>query len=289
MDLTRSLYPSRNYPAFSTGFNTFYNSQYSSLYVWRSIANSNYHSFQLGLHRQMSRGVLFGFNYTLSKSLDVESLAERGQRSNAGVIINPWSPYQLYGPSDFDVRHQMNGYWVAELPFGQGKPLGSGVGKVANAVIGGWQLAGTGRWTTGYPTNVFMAYVWPTNWEEMGQANRTNVPIETGNTIASVPNMYHDPAQAALGWDYAYPGQSGVRNAVRGDGMFNIDMSLAKSFSIRERHKLQFRWNVYNVTNSVRFDAFSAQPEWDEASTFGNYSQTLTQPRVMEFSLVYQF
>ena len=148
---------------------------------------------------------------------------------------------------------------------------------------------GGGGVTTIGDRNVFMAYVWPTNWEEMGLANRTNVPIETGNTVANVPNMYHDPAQAAAGWDYAYPGQSGVRNAVRGDGMFNIDMSLAKSFSIRERHKLQFRWNVYNVTNSVRFDAFSAQPEWDEASTFGNYSQTLTQPRVMEFSLVYQF
>jgi hypothetical protein len=31
------------------------------------------------------------------------------------------------------------------------------------------------------------------------------------------------------------------------------------------------------------------QDEWDVPNTFGNYSQTLTQPRVMEFSLIYQF
>ncbi len=289
MDINSSTYTGRRYPTFNLGYNSFYNPQYSSLYVWRSIGYSNYHSFQAGLHRQISSGVLFGFNYTLSKSLDVESLAERGQRSNAGVIINAWSPYQLYGPSDFDVRHQMNGYWVAQLPFGHGKTYGSGVGPVANAFIGGWQLSGTGRWTSGYPTNVFMAYVWPTNWEEMGQANRTSVPISTGNTIASVPNIYTDPAAALAGWDYAYPGQSGVRNAIRGDGMFNIDMSLSKSFTIHESQKLQFRWNVYNVTNSVRFDSFTAQPQWDVSNTFGNYSQTLTTPRVMEFSLVYQF
>lgn len=271
-----------------TGYNSFYNSQYSSLWDWRSIGYSNYSAFQLGLHKQMSQGALFGFNYTYSKSNDMESTAERGVQYLTDSVINPWSPGQMYGPSDFDLRHQINGYWVAQLPFGRGKPLGKNVNKLANAVIGGWQIGGTGRWTSGFPVSVFMGYVWPTNWDEMGWADVTGKP-QTGNTTAGVPNIFTNPTQASADFAYAYPGESGNRNPIRGDGFFGVDLNLAKTFTIRERNKLQFRWSVFNVTNSARFDAFSMQDEWDVPTTFGNYSQTLTQPRVMEFSLIYQF
>jgi hypothetical protein len=271
------------------GYNTFYNSQYSSLWTWSSLGYSNYNAFQLGLHKQMSQGMLFGFNYTYSKSNDIESESERGHHYLTDSVINAWSISQMYGPSDFDLRHQINGYWVAQLPFGHGKPLGRNVNKLADAVIGGWQLGGTARWTSGFPVSVFMGYVWPTNWDEMGWADLTGKPIQTGHTTAGVPNIFTNPSQASLGFDYAYPGESGVRNPIRGDGYFGVDMNLAKTFSIRERHNLQFRWSVFNVTNSARFDAYSMQAEWDVPNTFGNYSQTLTQPRVMEFSLIYQF
>jgi hypothetical protein len=52
---------------------------------------------------------------------------------------------------------------------------------------------------------------------------------------------------------------------------------------------LQFRWNVYNVLNTTRFDVFSMQDEADAGPSFGDYTKTLTNPRVMEFSLVYRF
>jgi hypothetical protein len=64
-------------------------------------------------------------------------------------------------------------------------------------------------------------------------------------------------------------------------------MSLNKSWSFTERQKLSFNWSVYNITNSVRFDAFSVLPEIDVSGGFGKYSQTLTRPRVMEFALRY--
>ncbi|MDE3137953.1 MAG: hypothetical protein KGL59_15335, partial [Acidobacteriota bacterium] len=286
----------KRYPLPVGGQNSYYNHQYSSLYVWRSIGYSNYNAFQLGLHKNMSHGVLFGLNYTYSKALDIESMAERGPRHNSAVIINPWSPYQLYGPSDFDLRHQVNGYWVAQLPFGRGKLLGANVANWANAIIGGWQLSGTTRWTSGFPASVFMGFKWPTNWEEMGQANLTGQPIVTGTTVVdnpvsgAAPNVFQNPSQASNGFTYAFPGQSGARNVVRGDGFFGWDMSLAKSWALPrlENQSVQLRWNVYNVTNTNRFDVQGANLEWD-TSTFGNYTSTLTSPRVMEFSLTYSF
>jgi Carboxypeptidase regulatory-like domain len=294
MDLPKYVHYSL--PQFATGPNSFYNSQYSSLYVWRSIGYSNYNALQVSLHKQMAHGLLFGFNYTYSKSNDIESMAERGPRHNSAVIINPWSPYQLYGPSDFDLRHQINYYWVAQLPFGRGKLVGANVANWANAIIGGWQLSGTGRWTSGFPASVFMGYVWPTNWEEMGQANLTGQPIATGTTIVntpnvgSAPNVFQNPTQASAGFGYAYPGQSGARNVIRGDGYFGLDMSLAKTWALPrlENQSVQVRWNVYNALNTNRFDIQGANLEWDTL-TFGNYNSTLTNPRVMEFSMVYAF
>jgi len=276
----------------NSGLFSFYNSQYSSLWDWRSIAWSNYNALQVSLNKQMSHGVMFGLNYTYSKSLDIESTAERGVHYLTDSVINAWDPGQMYGPGDADLRHQINGYWVAELPFGRGKALASDAHGVADALIGGWRFGGTTRWSSGFPVSVFMGYYWPTNWDEMGWANLSGKPIATGTTITNgVPNIFKNPTQASAGFDFAYPGQSGSRNTVRGDGYLATDMNLSKQWKIprTEANTLEFRWSVFNVFNNTRFDAFSMQDEWDVPATFGNYSQTLTNPRRMEFAAIYRF
>jgi hypothetical protein len=161
-----------------------------------------------------------------------------------------------------------------------------------DALIGGWQLAGTTRWTSGFPVSVFQGYVWPTNWDEMGWSDLTGAPIQTGTTITNgVPNMFKNPTQARAGFDYAYPGESGSRNPIRGDGYLATDMNLSKVWRIprTESHTFELRWSVFNAFNNVRFDAFSMQDEWDVPSTFGNYTSTLTNPRRMEFAGIYRF
>jgi hypothetical protein len=68
-------------------------------------------------------------------------------------------------------------------------------------------------------------------------------------------------------------------------------MNLSKQWKIphTEANTLEFRWSIFNVFNNTRFDAFSMQDEGDVSSTFGNYSQTLTNPRRMEFAAIYRF
>ncbi|MGH9736756.1 MAG: carboxypeptidase regulatory-like domain-containing protein [Candidatus Acidiferrales bacterium] len=292
------------YPVAPTqGLFSYYNSQYSSLWAWKSMTWSNYNALEVGLHRQMSHGLLFGFNYTYSHSLDPESEAERGIHYLTDSVINAWDPRQMYASSDFDLRHQINGYWVFDLPFGQGRLIGNHASGWANAIIGGWQLGGTGRWTSGFPVSVFQGYVWPTNWDEMGWSDLTGQPLVTGTTMVpigggiSIPSIFKNAENcsgsgtpcAANAFDYAYPGESGQRNTVRGDGYFSIDMNLQKAWNVTERQQLQARWSVFNVTNSARFDAYSMQDEWDVSSTFGNYTSTLTSARVMELALIYSF
>jgi hypothetical protein len=78
---------------------------------------------------------------------------------------------------------------------------------------------------------------------------------------------------------------------VRGDGFFNIDMGLSKRWKMpwAEKQSLQFRWEVFNITNSVRFDVDSNTPSLDNVTEFGKYTGILTNPRIMQFALRYEF
>ncbi len=284
----------------NAGLFSYYNSQYSSLYDWRSIAWSNYNALQVTLGKQMSHGLMFRLNYTYAKAMDVESMAERGVQYLTDSVINPWSPSQMYGPSDSDLRHQVNGYWIYQLPFGQGRAFAGHASRLVDGFIGGWQIGGTTRWTSGFPASVFEGYVWPTNWDEMGWSDLTGAPIHTGTTISNgTANVFKDFAQWQSGacnvcgsreaFGYAYPGESGVRNPIRGDGFTSTDMNLSKRWKITEGQSFELRWSVFNAFNNTKFDIYSMSDEWDVPTTFGNYSQTLTQPRRMEFAGIYRF
>ena len=56
-----------------------------------------------------------------------------------------------------------------------------------------------------------------------------------------------------------------------------------------DSHLLRFRWEVFNVPNFTRFDVASITNGLDQGSAFGKYSGLLTNPRVMQFALRYEF
>jgi hypothetical protein len=78
---------------------------------------------------------------------------------------------------------------------------------------------------------------------------------------------------------------------MRGSGFFNIDSGMFKNFAMpwSEKQKLQFRWESYNVTNSVRFDPQSANLSLTSTANFGKLTGQLGSPRVMQFALRFTF
>ncbi len=296
--------PNQNY-YMAGGQYSYYSSQFSSLYAWRSIAPSTYHALQASLHHRMTHGIQLDFNYTFSRSIDISSNAERVDAgSNASLlepnsnIINAWNPNAQRGVSAFDVTHQFNSNWIFEMPFGRGRFVGRDTNRFADAVIGGWQLSGLFRWTSGFPISVDNGTSnYPTNFELEGNANRI-APVKTGvyfNNPNNVPNLFSTGPAAINSFDYAYAGQAGQRDIIRGDGFFGIDLGLAKRWTMpwSEKHSLQFRWEVFNVTNSVRFDVqsglISGALGKGSGGSFGNYAGLLTNPRIMQFALRYEF
>jgi hypothetical protein len=246
-------------------------------------------------------GLQWDFNYTYSKSSDIGSNAERINQFEAfyqfDQVINSWSPNQLRAVSDFDTTHQFNTNWVYELPFGRGRHFGANSNPWLDGLLGGWQWSGLARWTSGFPTTISTGCCFPTNWELYSSAILTGPKPETGQFIDQNgnPNLFKDPASAGSAFRFSYPGESGQRNELRGPGYFGIDMGLNKSWAITETQSVKLSWEVFNVTNSVRFDVAplpqSSNGRLDSAATdvFGTFTSTLTKPRVMQFALRYSF
>jgi hypothetical protein len=273
--------------------------QFSSLYAWRSTGNSAYNGMQVTLRKAMSSGLQFDLNYTFSKSIDIGSNAERINEFEgfgfSSQVINSWAPNQLRAVSDFDTRHQINANWVYEMPFGRGRRFGSGMGKIANAVIGGWGLSGIVHWTSGLPFSMGSGAGWSTNWQLMGEAVPIANPGKVGvhRDSSGDPTMWQDVSttgQAFTSFRFPYPGESGTRNELRGPGFFELDDGLWKSWDFSEEKSVKFSWEIFNVTNAVRFDAAQSANQFNlTGGNFGTYSNTLSKPRVMQFSLRFQF
>jgi hypothetical protein len=277
---------------------TFFTPQFAALYAFRTNSNANYHALQVSLRHKMTHGVQFDFNYTFSKSIDVASDAERvGTFGGTGAFaINSWSPNAFRAVSDFDATHQFNANWLADLPFGRGRAIGRDSSRLVDAFVGGWQLSGLFRETSGFPLSFFNGFNFPTNWDFGGNAVNIVPGVKTGafkNPADGTVNVFQAGGTAAADFfREPFPGETGQRNNFRGDGFFGLDMGLSKRWRMpwQEGQSLQFRWEVFNVLNATRFDAQSVNSSIDSfGPSFGNYTRLSTNPRVMQFALRYEF
>jgi hypothetical protein len=279
------------------GPNAIFNAQYAALSAWSSIGNGNYHGMQWTVRKPVGDSLIFDFYYTFSKSIDLSSATEH-QTTFTGFVVNTWNPSQLRAVSNYDTRHQVNGDMSWALPFGHGKKFGSGAGRLLDALIGGWQLTAVYRQTSGLPFTVGDGSRWATNWQLSVGATPNGNPMPAVTTTHNVvgvkgggPDLFSDPVAAAGAFSETMAGQSGVRNTLRGGGIFNIDTGVIKSFKMpyKETHRMSLRWETFNLTNSVRFDPRSANTSIDNTSTFGKLSSVLGQARQMQFALRYEF
>src|SRR3984957_17476422 len=291
-------------PNSKNGPYSFFHDQFASLYSWRNIGTSDYNALQVTYNVRWGANLQGQFNYTFSKGFDEASAAERvgpyegtggtgDDLNGGGIVINSWDPLSLRGLSDFNAFHQFNANLVYHLPFGKGQALAAGANPVVNAIIGGWHVSGIFRWTSGFPITIDNGFTWATNWNIEGDAAPHRPGPKAHNTKNAMvngvdigPAIFADPVKAEAAFRPEWPGESGVRNNVIGEGMFDIDTGVSKDFSLGEGRRLEFSWQAFNATNSVRYDVRAAQPSLSyDPTQFGKYLSTLTTPRFMQFAL----
>jgi hypothetical protein len=296
-------------PSSKNGPYNFYHDQFASLYAWRTIGTSDYNALQVTYTARWGSNLHGQFNYTFGKALDEESAAQRigpyegtggtgSDLNGGGIVINAWDPLALRGLSDFNNRHQINGNLVYRLPFGKNQMLASNAGPLLNELIGGWNVSSIVRWTSGFPITVDNGPDWATDWNIEGDAEPSGLPIPKVTNPKNLtvdgtyvgPAMFSNPTAAIAAFRPEWPGESGVRNNVIGQGMFDIDTGVSKSFSLGESRRLEFSWQAFNALNSVRYDVRTAQPSLGYGPTqFGAYTSTITTPRFMQFALRFVF
>jgi hypothetical protein len=214
--------------------------------LYEATATGNYNSLQVTLDRRVGH-LFFGASYTWSKDLTTAS------GDTNFVRPDQYTRAAYYGPSSNDRRHNFALNYVYNLPIMEHAHA------LARAVLGGWQVSGVTRFMTGTPfspgysiTGAGGVNLTGSNTEgaRIGVVGNPNTgsddPYNRLNAAAFVP-----PKVGSLGLE------SGV-NYLTGPGINNWDMSLQKTFAIKERARLQFRIDAFNVFNHTQFSGVNS-------------------------------
>jgi hypothetical protein len=259
---------------------------FASVGLITNSTNSTYHAAQAALSRRFGNGVGFLASYTYSKSLDyvssfnVSGSAPRLVAGENDLAQNPFDLKAEHGPSLFDSRHRFVFSGSYEIP------VAHFLGTVARAALGGWQLNTIANFASGTPFTVY---------DSANVALEGSSPEITG-FFSSRPDLISDPntgAHTADQWvgrsafrrldPVQQAGQFGSegRNAIRGPGIANVDLSLLKSIRVNEKVRLQFRAEWFNIANHANFGL----PDNDLASP--NFGRVLEAgpPRLVQFGL----
>jgi hypothetical protein len=286
------------YPAPANWVPHFWQGQFSSLYALATIGMSYYNALQVTLRHPSHSGFEFDVSYTLSRSIDEVSDAERSTEFSTSTavdpgILNTWKPQLNRSVSDFDTTHLLTVDGLYQLPFGRGRQYLANMNRVADSFLGGWQISGLNRTTSGLPFSLFEPG-FTTNWQQESYGVVTGpVKLRRHFDSSGNPQFFDDPDAINAGISTGspirlpYPGEAGERNKFRGDGYFDIDAGIAKSWRM-EYGTLKFDWETFNTTNTNRFDPVSIGSGLTD-SNLGIADKLLTQPRRMQFALRYDF
>ena len=232
---------------------------YQAVNVVRHSSYANYNALQVTWNRQTGR-ISYGLNYTFSKALGLYG------DWRAGIAPDPTNFAHDYGPLAIDHTHIVN----ANYQFDFGSPV-HGANTLARGVANGWLFSGITSFSSGSPINSFNAN------PNFGLGGTIVNPASPSSTIAldsthmlGTPDVFLEPVvlcnPTANLKAYQYfngtcfgppspPTGSTFTNGTYGipyihaPAFTNTDLSVFKTFSITERHKLQFRFSAFNFLN----------------------------------------
>jgi hypothetical protein len=227
--------------------------QFSGLITGLPAGSSWYNAFTARFERRFSRGLLLQGNYTWSKTLE------------AIDYLNPTDSRPEHVISNLDRPHRISIIGMYELPFGKGQRFASNARGVLQQIIGGWQMQGDWQLQSGPPL------AWG---NVIYNGNFTDIALSTdGRSVDRWFNTsgFERTASKQLASNIRYfPSKI---SGVRGDGINIADLSLFKTFTVRERLKLQLRGEAEGVMNHPNFDLPNMVPN---NSLFGVISTTAT-------------
>ena len=261
--------------------------------------NSTFNSLQVKAEKRFSAGTYLLTSYTWSKLISSTDSVQEPVGANPGAHggISPFQQWRNKGLSYSDVPQTLSIAAVYDLPLGRGHRY-LNTGGVVNAIVGGWSLSTTLRFTSGMPLwfrsgtcNIpgqFQMGCFPTilaganPWAQSKSHFDPNLPLFNVNSFESANDFNF------------YPGTGPRMTTLRGFGYKNQDISLTKDFSVTERVKVEFRAEFFNLWN---VHTFSNPGSWGSSGfvndisspDFGMWDGSVSDPRNGQMALRISF
>jgi len=253
------------YPTFST-----INYQFSDQ------SHARYDSLVAKAQKRMSMGLTFLSTLTWSRNHDASS-GGAGNFLNAGNG-GPQNPYDMaseYSLANVDTPLRWSSAFTSELPFGKS-------GKLMKAVAGGWSINAIGVYQSGFPLQIAQS---TNNNSVFGYAsqrpNATGVSPFTTGSLEDRLGGYINAAAFSTAPRGTFGNLSRTLD-MRGPGQANWDMSVFKTFSVKEKLKGQFRAEALNAFNTPMFAAPNVS---FGSSSFGRITSQVNFARMMQLGV----
>lgn len=242
--------------------------------------HSTYHAFILKADRRMSGGLTFNWNYVFSKLLtDSDTYFANG--AGAQDHYNRRLEKSI---GQNDQTHSLKFSTIYELPFGKGRKWATG--GLLNQLIGGWRIAAIQTYASGLPIAlqrnnplpIFNGITRPVvdsyeNWRGPIAGDKFDPNVDR---FLKPANQF--PAQPAAGFGNA----TRFNPKVRGFWNQSENVSLAKTFNVGERLRIDLRGEAFNIFNRTIFGTGSTNLN---AGTFGVVQNQGNDPRQMQMGL----
>ncbi|MBO0860289.1 MAG: TonB-dependent receptor [Chloracidobacterium sp.] len=249
-------------------------------------AVSNYRSLQANYEHRFQNGLSALVNYTWGKCMaDVNGKSGLGPGYRAEWLPN-FGIQGDYTLCSADATHVLHATGQSLLPFGKGQPLLHNTNRLVNAFIGGWQFNYIFVWQSGQPFTVGC----PIGTSSDFGCNALMAPGQDpyagphDRTQWLNPNAFVQPPRATEIGDKNYAVLGGSANQLRGPRLINLDASLFKQFTVREKTQLQFRVEAFNLTNTADFGN-PGQLNFSNLKNFSNITGTRNNQRLVQLAL----
>jgi hypothetical protein len=260
--------------------------QYGDIPRIAADGNANYNALLISVQRN-ARGVTLNANYALSHC--ISDHPEPGQTAFGTTPNVGWDGGDRHADrgncsqTALDRRHIFNMSAVAMTP-GFGSQL-------TRTVASNWRFSPILKVYSGEAmsmvtsldrslTNTFLPAIGSSTTISTGQRVSQVLASPYGN---STPGNFLNAAafaQPALGTF----GNAGI-GSVKGPGFWQFDLSLSRTFQIREAQKVEFRAEAFNLTNKF----IMTDPTVDLNSNLFGKVTVARDPRIMQFALKYLF
>jgi hypothetical protein len=286
-----------------------YNTNGGGMLITESRAMMNYNALQSILRQRLNHGLEFTLNYTYGKAMTNSTgnyaLNTAGYNTwSAGAFQNYYDSGADYGPTGFDVRHNISATGVYALPAGYGREYFNSANRVMDEVVGGWKISVAAVKYSGFPETPLgpqnsNSNSWgnsrPNQYRKLKIVNRSldhwfgTDPSAIPCTTAGVDNgtcAFGSPAENAFG--------TARNGALRGPGYLNVDLSAFKDFRIFGEQMVGFRFDAFNAFNISSYnnpDTSITDVDSNGNTLFGNVTNNgvRSNSRTLQFSAKYHF